>query len=656
MPIQRAICTALLAFATPLAAQDLRFDSTHLDASVSACTDFYRHANGGWLDRNPVPPGAGSHGLFDEMRQRHLQQRLVLVRELAADTARTGEPIADFIASGLDEQAIESAGRMDLDVLLAPIAAIDKPARQVSDLIATLHARGLPLLFRADVLQHGDGPQLRLLAAGLGLPDRDYYLREDAAARTLLGQYRGYVERMLALAGSADPANDAAWVLDAEMRLARGWPAMHDRAPDAESQALRALQRSYPAIDWRGWLKANGLARQSTLALAEPAFFAELNGLIANAPAVQWRAYLRFHIAHLMAPFLGAEFVRAHDGFFQQVLRGRTTPLTRAERVLDAAERVLGPAFEQAVNDRLLPASSRAAAEQLVADLRATLREGLGSAPWLHDAEARQAAVARLDMMAVELALPGAPTDLGNIRFDRGRYAENVLRAAVRLQRQREARLQQRGTVRDAVTTPAMAAQYDPRSNKLQVGVGVLQLPLFDATGDQAWNFGSLGAVLAHEMLHGFDLAGAAWAGETPSAQRIAAFEHHTAPLRAQYQAYRDGGDRPIDGARTLAENAADVAGIEIAWRTLQNKHPELAANGSGHAPGQRFFLGWAQMWRRNYTDADLLRRLQRDPYPPSAFRVNGPVLHQAAFATAFGCNAGQPMFLPPEQRLTMFR
>jgi putative endopeptidase len=656
MPINRAICTALLIFGAPVAAQDLRFDSTHLDTSVSACTDFYRHANGGWLDRNPVPPGMGSHGLFDEMRQRHVQQRLGLLKQIAADPTGSGDPLADFIASGLDEATIESAGRLDLDVLLAPVAGIDQPARQVSNLIATLHARGLPLLFRADVVQRGGGPQLRLLAAGLGLPDREYYLREDAAARTLLGQYRGYVERILALAGSNDPANDAAWVLDAEMRLARGWPKMHDPAPDADAQALRALQRSYPAIDWRGWLKANGMTRHSSLALAEPAFFSELNQLLANAPAVQWRAYLRFHIAHLMAPFLGSDFVAAHDGFFERVLRNRATPVTRAERVLEAAERVLGPAFERAVAERLLPAPSRAAAEQLVADLRATLRDGLATAPWLHDEEARSAAVARLDMMAVELALPGAPADIDDIRFDRARYAENVLRAAVRLQRERQARLQQRGTIRDAVTTPAMAAQYDPRSNKLQVGLGVLQPPLFDAAGDPAWNHGSLGALLAHELLHGFDLAGAAWAGETPTAQRIAAFEHHTAPLRAQYQAYRTPGDRPIDGARTLAENAADLAGIELAWRTLQVRHPELAENGTGHAPAQRFFLGWAQMWRRNYTDADLLRRLQVDPYPPSPFRVNGPLPHQAAFADAFGCSAGQPMFLPMEQRLSMFR
>jgi putative endopeptidase len=378
--------------------------------------------------------------------------------------------------------------------------------------------------------------------------------------------------------------------------------------------------------------------------------------LLANAPAVQWRAYLRFHIAHLMAPFLGSEFVAAHDSFFETLLRGRTTPVSRAERVLEAAERVLGPAFEALVGEQLLPAASRAAAEELVADLRASLRDGLVSAPWLHDDDARQAAVARLDMMAVELALPGAPATLGDIRFDRAGYADNVLRAAVRLQRERQARLQQRGTIRDAQTTPAMAAQYDPRSNKLQVGLGILQPPLFDAGGDPAWNHGSLGALLAHEMLHGFDLAGAAWAGETPSAQRIAAFEHHTAPLRAQYQAYRAAGDRPIDGARTLAENAADLAGIELAWRTLQARHPDLAANGTGHAPGQRFFLGWAQMWRRNYTDADLQRRLQVDPYPPSPFRVNGPLPHQAAFAEAFGCSVGQPMSLPVEQRLSMFR
>ena len=631
-------------------------DPADLDASVAACSDFYRHANGGWLARTPVPPGLGSFGLFDELRERHRQQRLVLVRELAADPARQGEPLADFLASGLDEAAIEAVARRDLDGLLALLGPLDKPARQVPGVVAALQARGLPLLFGSDVVHEDGSPRLRLLAGGLGLPDRDYYLRQDGPARALLGHYRSYVERLLTLAGSSTPADDAAWVLDAEMRLARGWPAADGSTTSNRAvQTLRELQRRYPAIDWRGWLKANGLSRQNSLVLADPAYFDELNRLIAEAHPVQWRAYLRFQVAHLLAPFLGSEFLALHDEFFQRALRGREAP-TRAERVLEATERLLGPQFEQALGERLLPPPSRQAVEQLVDALRASLREGLATAPWLPDAEARQAAVARLDRLAVEIALPGASASAAEVRFDRGRYGDNVLRAAAGLQRERLQLLQRRGTTRDALTTPAMAAQYDPRSNKLQLGLGVLQPPLFAADADPAQVHGSLGALIGHELLHGFDLAGAAWAGETPEPARIAAWERHVAPLRTQYDGYRSLGGRAIDGGRTLAENAADLAGLELAWRTLQQRHADLPPqDASGHSPAQRFHLGWARMWRRNHRDEDLLRRLQNDPYPPAEFRVNGPLPHQPSFLEAFGCRAGEPLFLAPEQRLRMF-
>jgi putative endopeptidase len=652
----RLLCASSLLLCAPLSAQDLRgLDPANLDPAVAACSDFYRHANGGWLRRTPVPAGHGSHGLFEEMREAHRQQRLRLLAEIAADPARQGQPLADFIAGGLDEAAIEAASRRELDALLAPTAAIDPPPKRLPALIATLHTRGLPLLFRAEVAQAEDGPHLRLLAGGLGLPDRDYYLREDAPARALLGHYRGYVERLLTLAGSSDPANDAAWVLDAEVRLARGWPAPGSSAP-ALTASVRDLQRRYPAIDWRGWLAANGLARQPRLTLADPAYFDELNRMIASGQPAQWRAYLRFHIAHLLAPFLGHEFVAVHDDFFQRTLRGRSAMPTRAERVLEVTERVLGPAFEQAVVERQLPPATRAAVEQQVADLRAILREGLAGAAWLPET-ARAAAVERLDQLSVEIALPGAGVAPGALRFDRSRHADNVLRAAAQLHRERLARLQQRGSTRDAETTPLMAAQYDPRSNKLQLGIGVLAPPLFDPAGDPALSYGSLGALVGHELLHGFDLAGAAWAGETPDAARIAAYESHTAPLRVQYAGYRSIGDRPVDGHRTLAENAADLAGLELAWRAWQQRHGAIApADAGAQAPAQRFFLGWAQMWRRNYRDEDLIRRLRQDPHPPAPFRVNGPLPHLDGFAAAFGCSSADPLYLAPEARLRMFR
>lgn len=655
MLLRRLLCPALLALALPLAAQPpAAFDPRTLDPAVPACSDFYRHANGGWLRSTPVPPGRGSVGMLDQLAEAHRQQRLQLLQALATDPARAGDPLADFLASGLDEAAIQTIGRRHLDALLAPIGKLDNPPKQVPALLAALHAGGMPIVFRADVAQLDGGPQLRLLPAGLGLPDRDYYLREDSATRELLGNYRAYVERLLTLAGSTDPATEAAWVLDAEMRLARGWPPHGDPAAVDKGVPLRELQRRYPASDWRDWLRAQGLKGEDSVALPHPAFFTELDTLIASGHAVQWRAYLRFHVAHLLAPFMPADFVAAHDDFFQKTLRGRTVLPTRAERTLEAAERLLGPAFERAVDAALLPATRRQAAEQLVGELRAALRERLAEVAWLPGDE-RAAAIARLDRLSLEIAKPGSGGALEGVGFDRTRYAENVLRAAARLQRARYATLGRKPAAREEAPTPPMAAQYDPRSNKLQLGIALLQPPLFDPAVDPAATLGGLGALIGHELLHAVDLAGAAWAGETPSPQRIAAFEAHTAPLKTQFDGYRALGDRPLDGARLLAENAADLAGLELAWRVFTAKAASAPAAGD-HTPAQRFFLAWAQLMRRNSLDQELLRRLAQDPQAPAEFRVNGPLSQLPEFADAFGCPDASPLRRPAEQRVRMLR
>jgi putative endopeptidase len=651
------LCAILVAVGPPpLAAQSsVAIDPRELDTGVAACVDFYRHANGGWLRTHPVPAGAGSHGLFDELRERHRQQRLQLVAHLAAQPSRQGEPLADFLASGLDEAAIEAHGRHDLDRLLGELDGMREPSKQVSALLAKLHAQGLPLLFRVDVAQLPSGPQLRLLAGGLGLPDRDYYLREDADARALLGHYRRYVEQLLSLVGSADPGADAAWVLDAEMRLARGWPPHGEPAAETTALSLRDLQRRWPAIDWREWLRAQGLQRQRELALPNPAFFTELDALIANAHPVQWQAYLRFHLAHLLAPFLGSEFVAAHDALYQRVLRGRERPLGRAERVLEAGERVLGPAFEHELRAWLLPAPSEASLQQMIGHLRDALGQRLPGAPWL-DAESRAGAEQRLERLSLEIAMIAEGIALEGLQFDRTRFSGNVLIAARQLHRERLAPLSagRSASARRLQGTPPMALQYDPRSNKLQIGLGLLQPPLFEPAGDPALQYGALGALIGHELLHGFDLVGAAWAGQTPSQARVQAFETHTAPLREQFDGYRTVGGHAVDGSRTLAENAADLAGIELARAALQAAGP-VAGEIDGHDASQRFYLGWARMWRRNYHDHELLRRLEQDPQAPSEFRVNGPLSHQADFAAAFGCQGGQPMFREPAERLQMF-
>lgn len=648
LPLLLAPCLA------PQAQELPPIDPRHFDTSVAACTDFHRHVNGGWLDTHPVPRGSDSIGLFDQLEQQHRQRELALLRALAADPARAGEPLADFIASGLDAAAVEAAGAGPLDALLGQLDKLSAPPKQVPALLDTLQSRGLPVAFRIDVTEI-DGKRLPILhAGGLGLPDRDYYLRQDPAARELLGRYRAYVEQLLALVGSADPATDAAWVLDVEMRLARGWIDTATATPPAVL-SISELRKRYPSLDWRGWQKAHGLKRADRFAIASPAFFSELDTLVSSGHPVQWRAWLRFRVAHLLAPFLGARFVELHDSLFERTLRGRSEPLERAERVLQSTSRVLASSFDQAMLQRYLPAEDRAAVERLVEAQRNALRAALPTVAWVPD-EARGELTERLDKLSVEIAEPASEGVPDGLRFDRGRYLENVLKAAAALQKQRLDSLDagSKAALPAPRGTPPLAGQYDPRSNKLQIGLALLQPPLFQPQSDPALTHGALGALIGHELIHAVDLAGAAWAGRTPDAARIDAWQTRTAPLVTMYDGLQSAG-QPIDGTRTLAENAADLGGLELAWRTFSATHDLRLPEQHGLTPAQRFFVGWAQMWRRNARDSELQRLLQNDLQAPAEWRVNAPLSQLAAFSDAWACKPGQPMRRHDAERVQLF-
>lgn len=658
------LCTAALLL---LPARAAALDPSDLDPRTPACSDFYQYANGGWLQSTPVPPGRESYGSFDALIERNRDQQEALVQDILQRPRDALDGlVADFVASGLDEATIEAAGLGPLAPLLAEVDALKRP-RDIAALIARWHARGLPVLMRFDAGDDFKAPQ-RIIAyasqGGLVLPDRDYYLREDADARELLGRYRGYVQSLLALAGSRDSEAEAGRALTFEMRLAAASLSLLQlRDPNNSYRVVevKEINRRYPGMEWNKFFKAQGLAKLKTLSFPHPAFHDEVERLLKQAPLEDWKPYLKLQLLDAMAPYLGRGFVAAHDDFHGALLRGERAPPERTARVIAAADLALGDVIGQRYVERHLPEAARSAAQQLVEDVRAVLRERLAKASWLQE-PGRAAALAKLDALDIQLGQPQRWRSFDGLRLSRASYAGNVLAAADFRNRQRMASI---GGARPTDLFPLppqmVNGYYAPNRNQLVLSAGLLQPPLFDPDADPALNYGALGAMVGHELMQGFDVvgqlfdAGGALAGGWSEAERDA-FLALTQPLQAQYDAYTAVGAIKVDGRLTRSKNVADLAGLDLAYAAFRTRVDDLnLPQRQGHSPAQRFFLSWASLWRRNDLEPALIRRLAVDVHAPPRQRVNGPLVNMPAFSEAFGCQPGQAMTRPAAEQVRIW-
>lgn len=639
-------------------------DPRQLDTSTPACQDFYQHANGGWLQANPVPAGFASWGSFEEIGLQGLLQQRALLEQATTSADPVTRLLGEFYASGMDEAAVQAAGVTPIKPLLDRIARVGKP-RDVAPALAELHARNIPVLFDFGANDDLANPARRIAYAnqgGLGLADRDYYLRQDSDTRLLLTAYLGYVERLLTLIGSGNPAAEAEQVLAIEKRLAEASLTLlqlRDPQVSYRPMPVKSLEQAYPAMQWKKFLKAQGLERVGTISLAHEHFFREADALVRTLPPEHWRAYMRFHVAHAMAPYLPQGFVDAHDAMFLRTLRGSQEPMPRWRRVLGTIDTLLGPALGQRYLEAHFPASARLAAETLVEQIRSTLRDKLEHAPWL-GTEARLTALEKLDAVDIKLGGPERKPTFDGLKLPADSYAGKVLALAQWWHhRHMEAVDKVREEWQWAQQAYAVNVYYDAARNQLVVPAGLMQAPVFDPEGDIAVNYGGLGSIVAHELMRGFDAIGSRFdaQGRIASWWQAAdtnAFELRFKPLIAQYSTYPILGQVKVNGELTQAENIADLAGVEIAQAALaaQGEPPEI-----GNLNGmQRFFLANARLWRRNYRDEELILLSRIDVHAPAKWRVNGPLANLTSFAEAFNCKAGSGSMMRAEaDRVSVF-
>lgn len=655
-------------------------DPKNFDTSVKACEDFYQYANGSWAKNNPVPADRSVWGLFDELQERSRNVQREILEAAATANAANGtvrQQLGDFYATGMDEAAIEKAGFDPIKPDLAAIDAFASPG-DVVKFVRENAAKGQYHLYGIATLgdlKNSDMEMAYAVGTGLGLPDRDYYTRTDDATKAQQAAYREHIKKTLMLIGTdaTQAGEQAEQIYAIEDRLARVSMTrlqMRDFGNFYHPVPVSAADALSPGLAWSDYLKGLNLSHLDSFSYSTPAYFSELNFMLNEVPIDQWQAYLRFHVADNAAPFLSKAFADRNFDFYNRTLRGQAEQRPRWQRVLDTISNSMGEAVGQLYVEKTFSPEAKAKALALVNNLQAALKDRLETLDWMSDDTKRQA-LEKFATFTPKIGYPDKWIDYSSLEIGRAHYYDNV-RAAQAFENARQ--LAQAGKPMDksewGMPPQQVNAYYNPQKNEIAFPAAILQPPYFDPEADDALNYGAIGGVIGHELLHGYDDQGSKFDADGNyrmwwTAEDRARFEERAQKLidqAGEFVALRNfqNGDTTenlkVDGALTLGENIADLGGLTIAYEALQKalaKKPQAPIDGL--TADQRFFLGWAQGWRRNYKTEELKLRLSTDVHAPSKFRANGPLSNMESFHEAFACTDGDTMVRPDAQRVRIW-
>jgi putative endopeptidase len=666
-PLAIALCLALVA-STASPGADAAKRKKHVVKKAPAvslvCSDFYSQANADWLKANAVS-GSGMQSALGQLAQRAQQQQIDLLNsDMQGPQAGVAKLLGDFWASGLDEAAIERDGANPIAPLLSRIDAIRR-SKDVPAAIAALHQVGIPVAFNfsADVdLQDLNRHIGYFSQGGLGLPDPAYYTRTDADTRAILGRYTDYVSRILALTGSkpAQLKADTQAVLGIEMRIAqasRPLATLGDPRANYAKVATATLGKQYKHLQLDDFLKAQGV-QDDSVSLANPQLFAQLDALVDGLKPAEWKTYLRYQVGAAMAPYLSKAWRDVDFSFRGQVLHGETAPAPRQQQVLEAMNLAAGPMVGREYVARYLPDTMRTRAMEIATQVRDALGRGIDRNTWM-SASAKTEAKAKLAKLKIEIGAPARDLDYTVQPMGRGSFGGNMLIASTWRHREEMRRIGRGNADRRWDVLPQQPAlAYDIAHNRLIVTAAMLQAPVLDAAQDAAAQYGAFGALVGHELTHGFDASGrmvdaSGTVRDWWSPTDAAAWDARASQLVAQYSAYAWPGlaGMKVDGRQSRDENAADLAGVELAWDALTTAQPALADAGK-----KTFFRAWAQLWPQQMSSDVALRMSAGNAHAPGQWRTNGPLADQPAFGAAFSCKSGTPMQRASGEQVSIWR
>jgi putative endopeptidase len=648
---------------------DHGFDLANLDRSVTPCDDFYRFSSGGWMRNNPIPADRSSWTSFSALNAANEEALHKILEESAKDTSAAPgsnrQKIGDFYASCMDEPQIEAAGAKPLDPEFQRIAAIkDIPGLQAE--IARLQRSGVDVAFGFGSLQDFKDSKQVIVAAGqggLGMPDRQYYLDDDDRSKQLRAGYVQHVTNMFKLLGdaAATSAAEAAVVVNMETSLAKAATKredLRDPAANYHMLTLGQLAELTPHLSWPEFFDQIGAPSVEEVDVAQPDALKAVDTALASVPVADWKTYLRWHLIHNAAPTLSAKFVDENFDFYEKQLTGAMENLPRWRRCVEATDNELGEALGQFYVERYFPPEAKARAIEMVHNLMAALREDIGTLDWMSPAT-REQALHKLDAMNLKIGYPDKWRDYSAFHVDRGAFVDNVTRGDT-FEEARE--LAKVGKPVDrtewGMTPPTVNAYYATLHNEIVFPAGILQPPFFDAKADDAFNYGSIGSVMGHEMTHGFDDQGAQFDADgnlkswwTP--EDLKNFQARGDCIARQFDSFEVEPGLHGNGKLEEGESIADLGGLVIAYaafqKTLTGKPEPPPVD--GFTTDQRFFLGYAAHWAANFRPEVARLWAKTDPHPLSSFRVDGPLSNMPEFAKAWDCAADSKMVRPKQIR-----
>ncbi|MBV9109605.1 MAG: M13 family metallopeptidase [Gemmatimonadetes bacterium] len=667
-----ALGVALAAAAAPLAAQtkELGVDTAGFDRTVRPQDDFNQFVNGGWARTHQIPADRTSFGSFVTLTDRsEAAVHQILDEALGTPNAARGsdtQKLGDLYASFMDSARAEQLGATPMRADLAQIAALSSRSGYPA-LFAWATQLGVDLPFGAFVRQDGkqsDRYALYVGQSGLGLPDRSYYLGQDASLQAARAAYVSYMEALLRLAGQADPAGTAQRVMAFETSLAQvQWDRvrLRDRNATYNKMTVAELQRRAPHFDWAGFFRAAGLGAATDVIVTQPDYMTAMDSILAATPVADVKAYLAVHALDNAAPFLSSAFQNAAFQFHGHTLGGQPQQRARWKRGVGVVQGGLGQMLGKAYVQRNFPPESKAAMQRLVGNLLAAFSQGIDSLTWMSPATKAQAHD-KLSHITVKIGYPDVWQDYSALQVSRNDLMGNVRAISHYRWNRMAVRLGQPVDRTEWGMTPqTVNAYYNPSNNEIVFPAAILQPPFFNPAADDAVNYGGIVAVIGHEVSHAFDDQGAKSdaAGNlrdwwTPA--DAAAFHERTEALAAQYDAYTPLPNLHVNGHLTLGENIGDLSGLAVAYRAYHNSlNGQEAPVIGGFTGDQRFFLGWAQVWRGLYRDEALRNQVMTNPHSPDFIRANGPLVNNAAFYRAFGVKEGDKMYRPENQRVVIW-
>ncbi len=643
-------------------------DLQYMDKTVRPQDDFYRYVSGKWLASTEIPADRARYGSFDLLRDRAEVHSRAIIEEAKADAPAASEErkIADLYASFMDQATVAKLGLAPLKGEFARIEALaDK--REIPALLAHLVALGVnvPILPSVDQdARDSSRYAIYFSQGGLGLPDRDYYLKdEDAKLAGIRAEYAKHVADMLKMAGEKDAATQS--IVELETALARlQWTKVENRDPvkTYNKVALNDLGGVIAGYDWPQYFAAAGITdRVGYVIVRQPSFFAGLAKLIADTPLPLWKAYFKWQLLDAYAPYLDERFVDADFAFSGKTLRGVAENRPRWKRGVELVEQSLGEGLGRLYVARHFPPAHKVRMQALVANLLAAYRQSIETLAWMGP-ETKAAALAKLAKFNAKIGYPDKWRDYSGLEFKREDLVGNVLRARRFEYDRQAAKLGQpidRGEWH--MTPQTVNAYYSSRMNEIVFPAAILQPPFFNPAADDAVNYGGIGAVIGHEISHGFDDQGSQSDGDGNLRNWWTEADHEkfralTKALVAQYAAFSPLPGYPINGELTLGENIADNSGLAITLKAYRISLGKRAAPLlDGFSGEQRLFIGWTQVWRGKSRDAETIRLIKVDPHAPMIARGTLPLMNQSAFDRAFGVKAGDKMFVPPEQRISIW-